>query len=337
MKAVRFDRYGPVEVLKVEDVPTPAPGPGQVLVRVRAAGINPGEVKIREGLLDSRWPATFPSGQGSDLAGVVEQAGPGAAGIPLDDEVIGWVDTRSSQAEYAVVEAANLTPKPAAVPWEVAGGLPVAGFTAWAAVRAVALTVGDTLVVSGAAGGVGSIAVQLARHAGAIVIGLASEVNHAWLSAHGVIPVSYGDGVADRIRTVAPKADAFIDTYGGDYVELALDDLGVSPARVDTLVRFDAVGKYGVKAEGNAAGASAAVLRELAGLVAAGELEVPVAATYPLAQVREAYARLAAGHVCGKIVLLPRPTKTPGSSLTATRATADTSPDGAHSARRETH
>jgi len=299
MKAVRFDRYGPVEVLKVEDVPTPAPGPGQVLVRVRAAGINPGEVKIREGLLDSRWPATFPSGQGSDLAGVVEQAGPGAAGIPLDDEVIGWVDTRSSQAEYAVVEAANLTPKPAAVPWEVAGGL--------------------------------------ARHAGAIVIGLASEVNHAWLSAHGVIPVSYGDGVADRIRAVAPKADAFIDTYGGDYVELALDDLGVSPARVDTLVRFDAVGKYGVKAEGNAAGASAAVLRELAGLVAAGELEVPVAATYPLAQVREAYARLAAGHVCGKIVLLPRPTKTPGSSLTATRATADTSPDGAHSARRETH
>jgi NADPH:quinone reductase-like Zn-dependent oxidoreductase len=110
--------------------------------------------------------------------------------------------------------------------------------------------------------------------------------------------------VAGRIRSAAPKADAFLDAYGGDYVELALDELGISPARVDTLVRFDAVGKYGVKAEGNAAGASAAVLADLASLIAGGELEVPVAATYPLARVREAYARLATGHLLGKIVLL---------------------------------
>jgi NADPH:quinone reductase-like Zn-dependent oxidoreductase len=305
VKAVRFDEYGSVDVLTMADVPQPVPGSAQVQVRVRAAGINPGEAKIREGMLDSIWPTTFPSGQGSDLAGVVEEVGAEVTGVAAGDEVMGWVDTRSSHAEYTVADAANLTPKPPAVPWEVAGALPVAGFTAWAAVRAVALNRGDTLVVSGAAGGVGSIAVQLAGRSGATVIGLASEPNHAWLSAHGAVPVTYGNGVADRIRAVAPKADALIDTYGGDHVELAIAELGISPDRVDTITRFDAVEKYGVKAEGNAAGASGTVLAELAGLIEAGELEVPIAATYPLAQVREAYGHLATGHVHGKIVLLP--------------------------------
>lgn len=271
-KAVRFEEYGGVEVLNVVEVPMPEPGPGQVLVGVRAAGINPGEAKIREGLLRSRWPATFPSGQGSDLAGVVAQTGPGVTGFAEGDEVIGFTDNRASQA--------------------------------WAAVRAVALTAGDTVVVAGAAGGVGSVTVQLARRAGAAVIGLASPANHGWLAGHGVLPVSYGDGVAGRIRQAAAKVDAFIDTFGADYVRLALD-LGVEPSRVDTIVRFDAVQQYGVKAEGNAAGASAAVLAELAGLIAAGELEIPVAATFPLDQVRDAYRLLARGHIRGKIVLLP--------------------------------
>ena len=305
MKAVRFDEYGGVDVLKVVDVPVPEPGPGQVLVRVKAAGINPGEAKIRDGLLHERWPAAFPEGEGSDLAGIVERLGPDVTTVAAGDEVIGWVDTRSSHAEYAVVEAEHLTPKPASLPWEIAGALPVVGFTAWAAVRAVALKPGDTLVVSGAAGGVGSLAVQLARREEATVVGLAGPANHAWLTKHGVIPVSYGDGVADRIREAAPTTDAFIDTYGGDYIELALDELGVDPARIDTIARFDAAGKYGVKAEGNAVGASAGTLSELAGLVAAGELEVPIAATYPLAQVRDAFAELAKGHTRGKIVLLP--------------------------------
>ena len=305
MKAVRFDEYGGVDVLKVVDVPVPEPGPGQVLVRVKAAGINPGEAKIRDGLLHERWPAAFPEGEGSDLAGIVERLGPDVTTVAEGDEVIGWVDTRSSHAEYAVVEAEHLTPKPASLPWEIAGALPVVGFTAWAAVRAVALKPGDTLVVSGAAGGVGSLAVQLARREEATVVGLAGPANHAWLTKHGVIPVSYGDGVADRIREAAPTTDAFIDTYGCDYIELALDELGVDPARIDTIARFDAAGKYGVKAEGNAVGASAATLGELAGLVAAGELEVPIAATYPLTQVRDAFAELAKGHTRGKIVLLP--------------------------------
>ena len=304
MKAVRFDRYGGVEVLKVMDVPRPAPGTGQVLVQVKAAGINPGEAKIRAGLLHSRWPATFPSGQGSDLAGIIAGTGPGATRFSAGDEVIGWTDNRASQAEYVVVEEQNLTAKPAGVPWEVAGALFVAGATAYAAVRAVALTEGDTVVVSGAAGGVGSLAVQLARRTGATVIGLASEANHQWLAGHGVIPVTYGDGVADRIRQAASKVDAFIDTFGADYIELALD-LGVEPSRIDTIANFGAVARYGVKADGSAAGASAGVLAELAGLIAAGELELPVAETFPLDQVQEAYRRLAQGHILGKIVLLP--------------------------------
>jgi NADPH:quinone reductase-like Zn-dependent oxidoreductase len=302
MKAVRFDEYGAVDVLKVVDVPVPAPGPGQVLVQVKAAGINPGEAKIREGLLHARWPATFPSGEGSDLAGVVTQTGPGVTGVAAGDEVIGYSDNRDSQAEYVVVEEKNLTARPAGVPWEVAGALYVAGATAIAAVRAVALTEGDTVVVAGAAGGVGSIAVQLARRAGATVIGLASPANHEWLAGHGVIPVAYGDGAAGRIRQAAGKIDAFIDTFGEGYVRLALE-LGVEPSRIDTIADFDAITEYGVKGDGNAVGASAANLAELAGLIADGKLEVPVAATFPLSDVRDAYRRLASGHIRGKIVL----------------------------------
>jgi NADPH:quinone reductase-like Zn-dependent oxidoreductase len=308
MKAVRFDEYGPVGVLDVREVPVPEPGPGEVLVKVRAAGINPGEAKIREGALAALWPATFPSGQGSDFAGVVDKLGPGVTGLEPGDRVIGWVDTRSSQAEYLVAEAANLAAKPSGLPWEVAGAIPVAGFTAWAMVRAADLQSIDTVVVAGAAGGVGSIAAQLARRTGATVIGLAGPSNHDWLTRHGVIPVAYGDGTLDRIRAAQPEGQrvtAFLDTYGGDYVELALNDLGVVPERVVTVARRDAGEKYGVKLDGSAAGTSAETLATLADLVAGKELEVPLANTYPLAEVRAAYTELAKGHLRGKIVLIP--------------------------------
>jgi NADPH:quinone reductase-like Zn-dependent oxidoreductase len=305
-KAVRLEEYGGVDVLKIVEVPRPEPGPDQVLVQVKAAGINPGEAKIRDGLLAALWPVTFPFGEGSDLAGVVVATGPGVTAFKAGDEVIGWTENRASHAEYVVTEAEKLTPKPPAVPWEVAGALYVAGATAWAAVRAVNPSAGDTVVVAGAAGGVGSIAVQLAKQAGATVIGLASEPNHGWLRDHGVIPVTYGDGVEDRIRAAAPdgKVDAFVDTVGGDYVQLALD-LGVAPSRVDTVANFEAVEKFGVKGDGSMAGSSAAVLAELAGAIAAGELEIPIFATYPLDQVKDAYRRLAEGHLLGKIVLIP--------------------------------
>ena len=304
MKAVRFDEYGELDVLKVIEVPSPEPGPGQVLVEVKAAGINPGEAKIRAGLLHDRFPATFPSGEGSDLAGTVAALGRGVVGIAEGQEVIGYTDNRASHAEFVLVEAGNLTPKPAEVPWEVAGALFVAGATAYAAVRAVSLAAGDTVVVAGATGGVGSIAVQLARLAGATVIGIASRAHHGWLERRGVIPVEYGDGVADRIRqAAADHLDAFIDTVGLDYVRVALD-LGVEPARIDTIVDFAAVAELGVQAQGNAAGASAAVLADLAGLVASGRLEVPIAATFPLADVSEAYRTLERGGLLGKIVLI---------------------------------
>lgn len=304
-RAVRFDHYGDVDVLQVVDVERPKPGPGQVLVGVKAAGINPGEASIREGLLAERWPATFPSGEGSDLAGVVEELGDGVKGFAVGDEVIGFTDERASQAELAVVEAANLTSRPAGVPWEVAGALYVAGATAWATVRAVGAGAGDTVVVSGAAGGVGSIAVQLARLAGATVIGLASEANHEWLRGHGVIPLAYGVGVAERIRTAADgPVDAFIDTFGGGYVELAIE-LGVKPERIDTIIDWEAAARYGAKTDGNAVGGKAEVLAELARLIDEGRLEVPIARAYPLEQVRDAYRELERRHTHGKIVLVP--------------------------------
>jgi NADPH:quinone reductase-like Zn-dependent oxidoreductase len=304
-RAVRFDKYGGIEVLQVVEVERPTPGPGKVLVRVKAAGINPGEASIRKGLFAERWPATFPSGQGSDLAGIVEEAGPGVTNVGVGDEVIGFTENRASQAEFVLVDSGNLVPRPGNVSWEQAGALFVAGTTAFAAVRSVALSPGDTVVVSGAVGGVGSIAVQLARNAGAKVIGLASEANHTWLTDHGIIPVTYGDGVEDRIRAASGgKIDAFIDTFGGGYVELALK-LGVPTNRIDTIIDFAAAAKYGVKAEGNQVAATAEVLGQLAGLLAAGRLEIPIAKVYPLAEVRDAYRELEQRHTRGKIVLEP--------------------------------
>jgi NADPH:quinone reductase-like Zn-dependent oxidoreductase len=302
-KAVRFNEYGGADVLQVVETDPPAPGSDEVLVRVKAAGINPGEISIREGLLHHLWPATFPSGQGSDLAGVVEAVGAGVTAWAPGDEVLGWTDRRASQAELVVAEAEHLVARPTSVPWEVAGALFVTGTTAWVSVRAVAPEPGETVVVSGAAGGVGSLTVQLARRTGARVISLAGERNHDWLRAHDVVPVTYGDGVADRVRGAAPDGvDAFVDTFGG-YVGLALDELGVAPPRVNTIIPPERT--RGIQSVGNHEGASADVLAEVAALVAAGELEVPIAATYPLDQVREAYTELAERHTRGKIVLVP--------------------------------
>ncbi|MGP0071470.1 MAG: NADP-dependent oxidoreductase [Bryobacteraceae bacterium] len=302
-RAVRFDKYGGIDVLRVAEVDRPIPGPGKVLVRVKAAGINPGEASIRKGLFAERWPSTFPSGQGSDLAGIVEEVGPGVTSVAVGDEVIGFSNERSSQADFVLVDSGNLVARPRNVSWEQAGALFVAGTTAYAAVRSVALSAGDTVVVSGAAGGVGSIAVQLARNAGAKVIGVASDANHKWLIDHGVIPVTYGDGIEDRIRAASGgKVDAFIDTFGGGYVELALK-LGVAPTRIDTIIDFAAAAKYGVKAEGNHEAATADVLAQLAGLLAAGRLEIPIDKVYPLADVRDAYRDLEQRHTRGKIVL----------------------------------
>ncbi|MFC8734544.1 NADP-dependent oxidoreductase [Luteimicrobium sp. NPDC057192] len=305
MRAVRLHEYGEIDVLRVEEVERPVLGPGQVLVEVRAAGIQPGEVMIRRGLRHDRWPATFPSGQGSDLAGVVVELGSQARGFRVGDEVLGFTHARASHAEYVAVDDVNLVPLPRGLAWEVAGSLYVAGTTAYATVFAVDAGPGDTVVVAGAAGGVGSIAVQLAKRRGATVVGLASLGNHAWLESHGVVPVAYGDGVAERVRAATGgRVDAFIDTVGDGYVDLAVE-LGVDPERIDTIRDWSAAARVGARTLGEGAAASAVVVGELARLAARGDLEVPVARTYPLDRVQDAFRELEQGHTHGKIVLVP--------------------------------
>jgi NADPH:quinone reductase-like Zn-dependent oxidoreductase len=306
MRAVQIDKYGGVEVLDVREVKRPEPSPNQVLVAVRTAGINPSEGTMRAGLVRDLFPLTFPSGQGSDFAGVVHAVGASVEGVADGDEVIGYTDNRASHAEYVVVEATNIIPKPSAIPWEVAGALFVAGVTGFATVRAVAPTAGEAVVIAGAAGGVGVFATQLAVRTGARVIAVASERHHGWLRERGAVPVRYGDGVAEWIVAAAggkPVA-AFIDLVGRGYVELALE-LGVAKDRIDTIVDFPATQKHGVKFEGGAAAASAETLAELAKAIVAGEVVVPIQNTYPLEDVRAAFTELEAGHVAGKIVLIP--------------------------------
>ncbi len=305
MKAVQLDQYGGVDVLEVREVADPVAAPGRVVVAVKAASVNPGEISIREGRMHERWPATFPSGEGTDLAGVVQEVGDGVSGFSPGDEVLGWTEERASHAELVAVPADQLTAKPSSVSWEVAGSLFVVGLAAQACVQAVAPQEGETVVVSGAAGGVGSVAVQLARRTGAKVIGLAGERNHDWLRQHGIVPVTYGEGQADRIREASGgKVDAFIDTFGGGYVDLAIA-LGVAPNRINTIIDFDAVERRGVNGLGSHAIATAPLLAQLAELVADGSLEIPIAATFPLDRVRDAYRELAERHTHGKIVLLP--------------------------------
>jgi NADPH:quinone reductase-like Zn-dependent oxidoreductase len=304
-RAVQYDKYGGIDVLHVDEVDLPKPGGSQILVRVKAAGINPGEATIRQGAFAKQWPSTFPSGQGSDFAGIVEQVGEHVADFKKGDEVIGFTDARASQAEYVLAEEGHLVLKPAHVPWEQAGSLFVVGTTGYAAVKAVTLKKGETLVVSGAAGGVGSVVVQLATQMGARVIGIASRSNHGWLKKHGVVPVAYGMDLAARIREEAGgQVDAFIDCYGQGYVDLALQ-LGVKTDRIDTIIDFEAAKKYKVKTDGNSAGAKAEILAELADLVDKGKLEIPIARVYPLDEVREAYEELEKRHTHGKIVLVP--------------------------------
>lgn len=307
MKAVRFDRYGGVDVLEVREVAVPVPGAGEVRVEVKAAGINPGEAMIRQGAFHEIFAATFPSGQGSDLAGVVTEVGPGVELFSVGDEVLGFTNNRASHAEFVVVPADQLTTKPPAVSWEAAGALFVAGTTAYAAVGSVELTPSDTVAIAGAAGGVGAIAVQLAKRTGATVLGIAGPSNDQWLAAHGVIPVNYGDGLADKLRSAAPdgRVDAFLDFFGGGYVELAITELGIAPDRIDTIIDFPALERFGVKFVGNQDGADAAVLGELAALIAAGQLEVPIAELIPLDEVQRAYSTLERRHTRGKIVLTP--------------------------------
>lgn len=305
-RAVRFDHYGGRDVLYIADIDMPVPGDGEVLVEVRAAGINPGEAGIRSGALDEMFPTTFPCGEGSDLAGVVVDVGTGVTEFSAGDEVLGFSFRRSSHATHTVVPQDQLIHKPPQLSWEAAGSLYVASCTAYAAVRAVEPQPGETVAVSAAAGGVGSLVVQLLALRKARVLGIASAGNADWLRAHGVVPVEYGDGLAERLREAAPNGiDAFIDLFGPDYVQLAVD-LGVARQRIDTIISFAKAGEVGAKTEGSAEASTAEVLAEMADLVATGAIELDVAATYPLDRVADAFEELEQRHTHGKIVLLPQ-------------------------------
>jgi len=306
MRAVRFHHYGDTDVLGIEDVELRAHTPGEVVVKVRVAGINPGEGKIRSGALHELFPATFPSGEGSDFAGTVTAVGSEVTGWNVGDEVLGWSWERSSHAEYVVVPADQLVAKPAALDWIAAGALYVAGTTAYAAVDAVDPRPGETVAISGASGGVGSIALQLAQLRGARVIAIASPRHQRWLESKGAVVVNYGDGLKERIEKEAGGApDAFLDFHGAEYAALAVD-LGVPAQRINT-INYPAAATYGTHSAGNAEGTKLEILAELARLVAEGKVEIPISATYPLGEIRQAFTELEKGHTLGKIVLTFEP------------------------------
>lgn len=303
-RAVQFNDYGDVSVLHIAEVPRPEPGESEVLVRVRAAGVNPGEAAIRSGAMDAISPASFPEGEGTDLAGVVDAVGPGVQHVRAGEAVIGWSDTRGSHADWAVVPADNVVPKPDGLDWGQAAVIPVVCATAASVVAALRPALGETLVVAGASGGVGVMTCQLARRAGARVIGTAAERNHDGLRALGIEPVAYGEGVEDRVRAACPDGvDAFADCHGDGNLDLAVS-LGVAPERINTIIDFESAQRVGAQAQGMyQLDSIRAVLEPVVALLASGEVTLPVEARFPLEQVREAYERLAGPGGIGKIVL----------------------------------
>jgi len=302
-KAVQLRAYGGVDALEIIDVPKPRPMAGRVIVKVVAAGTNPGEIAIREGHLKDMFPMEFPFGQGTDFAGIVDAIADDVGDFAVGDEVLGWVENRSAQAEYVVADPEKLIAKPPTLDWYRAGSLFVAVTTAVAAVNAVDLERGDVVAISGAAGGVGSLAVQLARREGARVLGIASDGNAEFLHSVGVEHVAYGDGLEERLRERAPRGiDAWIDLFGDGYVDLAIE-LGVKSDRINSIIDFAAVEEYGILAEGSAQAGDRKTLAALANLVAWGTLVAPLASIYPFALLHDAYRHLALRKTHGKIVL----------------------------------
>lgn len=304
-RAVQFDQWGARDVLHVTDIPMPIAAAGEVVVAVKAAGINPGEAGIRSGGYNGRAPGNFPSGQGSDLAGIVVEVGDGVDDIAVGDEVLGFSWRRSSQATHVAVPASQLIPKPAEMSWEVAGALYVVACAAYAAVSAVDPQHGETVAVSGAAGGVGTVVVQMLALRGVHVLGIASATNDEWLRDHGAIPVNYGPGLGLRLTAAAPDGiDAFIDLFGPAYVQLAVA-LGIPRDRIQTIIAFQMAHLLGTRSESSESVSNQRVLTEMAALVASGDIEIPIAATYPLDRVQEAFGELELRHTRGKIVLIP--------------------------------
>ncbi|MBC7590699.1 MAG: NADP-dependent oxidoreductase [Salinibacterium sp.] len=302
-RRVEYSQFGGPEVLHIVDVEPPHPAPGEVRVRVLAAGINPFDAKVFRGMpTSSKQSVQFPVGNGSDFAGVIDELGEGVTGLELGDRVMG---SRSyfAQADFVTIAAGKVLVVPEALTIVQAGSMDTVGRTAWASVESLHLGPDDVVLVSAAAGGVGALAAQLATRSGATVIGSASESNHQFLESIGVIPVKYGDDLIASVRDVAPQGiTAALDNFGHGFVDAALE-LGAKPDRINTIADYEAPQKYGVGAVG-AAGATLADLSELAELIASGEIEFPIDSVFPIERVGQAYERLLAGHLRGKIVLV---------------------------------
>jgi NADPH:quinone reductase-like Zn-dependent oxidoreductase len=302
MKAVQFEEYGGPEVLHVADVEEPHAGPGQVRVAVRAAGVNPMDYKLRAGMISGGVALAAPTGTALDAAGVVDEVGEGVTGVEVGDEVFG-ATAGGAAAEYAVL--AHWAAKPAAMSFEEAAGLPVAVETSLRAFREVGLKAGDTLLINGAAGGVGLAAVQLAQAEGVrTVVGTASEGNHEFLRHLGVIPTTYGPGLVGRVRELLPEGvDVAFDTAGHgelpDLVELTGD-----PQKVVTIASFDAA-EYGVRLTTGGGDRAWDALERAARLFTEGRFSLPVARTFSFADAADAHRLSEGGHVRGKLVLTP--------------------------------
>lgn len=301
-KAVVVNRFGGPEVLEVAELPDRPLSPGEVRVAVRAAGIQPADATVRGGWTPpGAPPQEFPITLGNELAGVVIESASGD--WSPGDEVLGF-QMLVGQAEHAVVPGAQLVAKPEAMPWELAGSLSASGQTAHVAMEVLGVKDGDVLLIHGAAGGVGTVAVQLARHLGATVIGTASERNHAHLRELGAIPVTYGPGLPERVRAVAPgPVTVVLDAAIGEgHIADSLELTGGDASRIGTIVAYEEAG------EGRAVGIrgprTAARLNELVHLWSDGGLKLTVEHTWRMSEATEAHRAMAAGHARGKSVFL---------------------------------
>ncbi|MFC9326372.1 NADP-dependent oxidoreductase [Kitasatospora sp. NPDC057015] len=302
MKAVTVPEFGGPEVLRVAEVPTPAAGPGEVRVRVYAAGLQPADLAVRTGWTPPGARIELPVVTGNEFAGVVDRLGAGSSGWEVGDEVLGFRQL-GSHAEYVTVDAAQLVAKPLGMPWEQAGSLSASGQTAHVALSELKVAAGETVLVHGASGGVGTVAVQLARAWGATVIGTASERNHDYLRELGAVPVAYGPGLADRVRALAPQGvDAALDAAGRGALEASVE-LVADRGRIGTIVDFQTAQRLGVAMLRGAR--TAARLTELTELWEAGGLRLEVAETFPLERAADAHRLVGGGHVRGKVVLVP--------------------------------
>jgi NADPH:quinone reductase-like Zn-dependent oxidoreductase len=298
MKAVRFSRFGGPEVLEVVDLPDPHPGPGQVRIAVRAAGVNPSDWKKRKGLMDGELPQTM----GHEAAGVVDELGDGVTDVAAGDRVFGFSAAGAAQAELAVLS--HYAPIPPSLDFTGAAALPAAIETATRALDQLGVGSGSTLLVNGASGSVGSAAVQLAVVRGARVIGTAGPANHGYLRSLGAEPVAYGEGLAGRVRALAPGGvDVALDVAGSGVLP-ELIELAGGPEHVVTIADFAGAREHGVRFSSGDAGRAVHALAEVGELIESGRFSLPVAQTFALADVAQAHRASEDGHVRGKLVLL---------------------------------